>query len=166
MDITHGETKIPPNGFVISANGVAGESIEKRFNKGEGVKWFFMTTPAMEDMLHVVAGGPRLVYNGEVYISSKEEKFKKDVSNSRAARTAVGITKKGDLLFVVVENNDKGKGATLEELSELMIKLGAVDAMNLDGGGSSTMVVNGAALNSGAGRPVSNALVVRPKQNL
>ncbi|MCX5749911.1 MAG: phosphodiester glycosidase family protein [Candidatus Saganbacteria bacterium] len=162
-DINYGETSIPKNGFVISANGIAGEAIKERFSKGDPVKWFFMATPPLEDMTHVIAGGPRLVYDGKVYITSKEEKFRRDITSGKAARTAVGITKDNNLLFVVVESSGKNKGATLAELSQLLIELGAVEAMNLDGGGSSSMVVNGAKMNSGSERAVSNAIVIRKK---
>lgn len=161
VNINSGETTIPKNGFVISANGIAGEAIRDRFTKGDPVKWFFMATPPLEEMVHVIAGGPRLVYEGKISISAKEEKFRKDITRGKAARTAVGITKDNNLIFVVVENS--GKGATLTELAELMISLGAKEAMNLDGGGSSSMVVNGAKMNPGGERAVSNAIVIRKK---
>lgn len=161
--ITYGETRIPGNGFVISANGTAGEAIKDRFNKGDTVKWFFMTTPSLDKVAHVIAGGPRLILDGQKYITAIEERFKNDVAKSRAARTAVGITNDGKLMFVVVESNGSRKGATLDELADLMLDLGAYNAMNLDGGGSSTMVVKGKTLNEGAGRAVSNAIVIKPR---
>jgi len=160
-DINCGETAVPANGFVISANGIAGEAIRERFSKGDTVKWFFMATPPLEEMVHVIAGGPRLVYNGKVAINAKEERFRKDITRGKAARTAVGITKNNGLIFMVVENT--GKGATLAELAELLIELGAKEAMNLDGGGSSSMVINGKKMNSGGERAVSNAIVIRKK---
>jgi len=159
--ITYGETKIPRNGFVVSASGTAGEAIKDRMKKGDSVKLFFLTTPPLNEVAHVIAGGPRLILDGQKYITSIEEKFRNDVAKSRAARTAVGITKDGKLMFVVIESSGTRKGATLDELAGLMLELGAYNAMNLDGGGSSTMVVKGRTLNEGAGRPVSNAIVVK-----
>ena len=72
-----------------------------------------------------------------------EERFQNDILNSRAPRTALGIRADGSLLLVTVNGRNPGisVGMTLEELAELMIELGAVDAMNLDGGGSTTMVI-------------------------
>lgn len=161
--MTNTEIKIPRNGFIVSANGSSERMLKARLKNGDELKWFFMASPPLEDILHVVAGGPRLVYNGEVCITSTEEKFKKDVAKSRAARTAVGITESGNIILLTVENNGKDKGATLEELAELLIELGATEGMNLDGGGSTSMVVNGSKLISGGERAVSNAIVIRAR---
>ena len=152
--VSYGETIIPKNGFVVSAAGVAGEAIKDRLKPGDPVEWFFMTRPALKDMEHIVAGGPRLVYNGRPCVTSKEENFRSDVARSRANRTAAGINKKGELILLTAEK------ATLNELARLMIELGAYDAMNLDGGGSSGMVAQGIVLFGGQ-RPVSNAIIVK-----
>ena len=162
-DITFGETKIPDNGFIISANGVAGETIKSDFKKGDIVKWFFITTPAFDNIKHVIGGGPRLVYRGQVNVTAADENFRNDITKGRAARTAVGITKNGELMLAVVEKNTASAGATLEELAKLMVKLGAYEALNFDGGGSSAMVINGTLVNRNSPRPVSNAIVVKPK---
>ncbi|MFH1683810.1 MAG: phosphodiester glycosidase family protein, partial [Candidatus Margulisiibacteriota bacterium] len=87
----------------------------------------------------------------------------------------VGITKQGELLLVTVDGPLRGSkktskdsiGVTLEELSALMLSLGAYEAMNLDGGSSSTMVIDQRVVNKPAGgyqRSVSNAIVVTPKR--
>lgn len=88
-------------------------------------------------------------------------------------RTAVGYSKNGRFFFIVVVDGRQpfySEGITLAELAELMVELGAHDAMNLDGGGSSTLVIRGAdgkprILNSpidqyipGRERPVANHL--------
>ncbi len=161
--VSYGQTKIPPNAVVISASGVQADALKGMLKDGSPLKWFFITSPPMDDIMHAVAAGPRLVSNGSVYVTSKEEKFRNDVSKSKASRTAAGINSRGDLIFVVVEGAGGEKGVSLEELSDLMIELGAVEAMNLDGGGSSSMVINGSRVNSGYERPVSNAIVVRKK---
>jgi hypothetical protein len=85
----------------------------------------------------------------------------------RHSRTAVGVTGDGRLLLVVVDGRQPGysRGMTLRELAELLRRLGAVQAMNLDGGGSSEMVVNGLTANrpsDGRVRGIANALVVLP----
>jgi hypothetical protein len=79
----------------------------------------------------------------------------------------VGATADGRLLVVVVDGGSPAysRGMTLRELAELMQTLGAVNALNLDGGGSSEMVVNGLVASrpsDGQERAVSNALVVLP----
>lgn len=88
-------------------------------------------------------------------------------------RTAIGYSKNGKFLYIVVVDGRQpfySQGITLAELADLMIELGAHDAMNLDGGGSSTLVIRGAGgqpriLNSpidlyipGRERPVANHL--------
>ena len=134
----------------------------------------FSTSP--KKIIHLISGGPRLLKNGRIYVSKHGERFKMDIARGRAARTAIGITRDKELLLVAVNGPpirrktrkglDTSMGATLEELSNLMLTLGAVEAMNLDGGSSSTMVVDNRVVNkptSGSERRVSNAIVVRPK---
>lgn len=95
--------------------------------------------------------------------------------HKRHPRTAAGIQEKGNILFVVVDgrNTSSSEGLTLEELATLMLDLGCRDAINLGGGGCSTMVIaehgvvnvpSGDSNQKGKGqRPVSDALVVRKK---
>lgn len=165
--ISEGQMNIPNNAAVICAKGETGKKLKSVFKKGDNIKLFFMVTPPLKNALHVIAGGPRLVYNGDVFISADEEKFRNDVKNSRAARTAVGITKESNLIFLVIEGNGKSNGgspgASLKELAQMMLDLGAYNAMNLDGGGSSTMVVDGEVVNSSSERPVSNAILIKRK---
>lgn len=112
-----------------------------------------------------IGGGPRLVRQGRVEITGREERFLPDVLYSRAPRTAVGVTAEGEVLLVVADGRREREsvGLTLQELAEWMLDLGAVEAMNLDGGGSSTMVVDGMLLNKpsdGKERAVASALLV------
>ena len=79
-------------------------------------------------------------------------------------RTAAGYTAEGDLLVMVVDGRqESSRGVTLEELATLMWEIGAVEALNLDGGGSSTLVANGILLNRPTGgtfqRQVMSALL-------
>lgn len=87
-------------------------------------------------------------------------------------RTAIGVKKDGTLVFYAVDGrqNDKSKGLNIEELANHMIELGCVDAWNLDGGGSTQMVVRQAGLDvkaklknspsGGAARKVSNGILL------
>jgi hypothetical protein len=117
--------------------------------------------------LHVVnalGGGPRLVKNGRAFVPFAWESFSSPLTWRRAARTAVGITGVGKLLLVTVDGGSRqNPGMTLPEMGDLMAYLGARDAMNLDGGGSATMVVGGRIVNApsdGFERMVASALVV------
>jgi hypothetical protein len=84
--------------------------------------------------------------------------------NNRHPRTAIGCTGNGEVVVVTVDGrSSESKGLTLDELASLMLKLGCSDAMNLDGGGSSTMVLGGTVLNrpsDGGLRSVANAVLL------
>lgn len=177
-EISLGSSAIPQDGYVISLSGPATQFLTENVRVGDKLDVHikiipFSTSP--KSILHMISGGPRLVKNGVVYVSKNEEKFKADVAKGRAARTAVGVTKDDRILLVTVDGLPRGKeprsdkssiGMTLEELAELMIDLGAVEAMNLDGGSSTSMWINGKIVNSPAGgseQKVSNAIIVRPR---
>ncbi|WP_456832475.1 phosphodiester glycosidase family protein [Deinococcus sp. UYEF24] len=87
----------------------------------------------------------------------------------RNPRTAVGIMNDGTLLFVTVDgrNPTHSVGASIPELTTLMLNLGAVDAMNLDGGGSTATYVNGrlqgVPSDATGERPDGDAIVILPK---
>jgi exopolysaccharide biosynthesis protein len=178
-EIRGANSEIPPDGFVISAGKNLEKLLRDRLDSGEEIKLNIEIIPYSTEspgsLRHIIGGGPRLLKAGRVYVSKKEEKFRWDVARTRAARTAVGITKDGHLLFVTIDKTSRigrkpdvapSAGMKLEELSEFMIFLGAVDAMNLDGGGSSTMVVSGEVVNmpaNGHEIAISNAILLKPK---
>ena len=113
----------------------------------------------------VVGGAPMLVENGQVALSNTEDKVKADIGASQRSRTAVALLRDGSLLLAVVKEQEATGycGVTLDNLAHLLMAEGAVTAMNLDGGGSSAMVIGGASINEAEAdqRPVSNALVVK-----
>ena len=93
---------------------------------------------SMENLVGMVSGGPRLVQDGAMVTTLEagfqEERFTTAVS----PRTAVGVDGQGKLLVVSVPG-----GATIQQMRELMVTLGCVDAFNLDGGASCAMYYNG-----------------------
>lgn len=93
-----------------------------------------------------MGGGPVLVQKGKIKISNEEElKFYGKAINDKHPRTAMGYTKNGKLIILVVEGRHEkiAEGATLTQLAQIFKDLGCVEALNLDGGGSSCMLVNG-----------------------
>lgn len=109
-------------------------------------------------------GGPMLVENGEIAVG--EEGFPaSSFVLARHPRTAVGRTAEGDVWLVAVDGRSPfSLGASLQEMASIMRRLGCVEAMNLDGGGSTTLVAMGLTLNRPSGgreRPVATALLVR-----
>jgi large repetitive protein len=110
-----------------------------------------------------IGGNPTLLENG--IISSAV--YGDTPFHGRNPRTGVGTTADGRVLLIVVDGRQPGYsvGMTLEEFALLFYEMGATWALNLDGGGSSTFVVNGVIKNrpsDGSERPVSSALVLLP----
>lgn len=92
-----------------------------------------------------VGGGPVLLQNAEILITNNQEnKFAGKAINDKHPRTVVGYTNT-NVIILVVEGRNKGvaEGANLYELAKIMKDLGCIEALNLDGGGSSCMLING-----------------------
>ena len=93
-----------------------------------------------------VGGGPALVQDGKIAISNNEElKFGGKAINDLHPRTLMGYTADDRLIIMVIEGRNPGiaAGASLPDAAKLMQSVGCVEALNLDGGGSSCMLVNG-----------------------
>ncbi len=93
-----------------------------------------------------VGGGPTLITNGEINITNNEERmFSGKAINDRHPRTAMGYTSDGFLIVIAVQGRFPGlaEGATLNQEAEMLRSLGCMEALNLDGGGSSCMLING-----------------------
>ncbi len=111
-----------------------------------------------------VGAGPMLVVDGAVRVTTDEEIFFGSAIPRTHPRTAVGRTADGDLILLVVDGRQPAsRGVDLVELATIMRDLGAERALNLDGGGSSALVVRGRLLNRPLGdttqREVVSALV-------
>jgi exopolysaccharide biosynthesis protein len=112
-----------------------------------------------------LGAGPVILRSGEISVSATEEGFANTSIPATHPRTAAGVTRDGRLILMVVDGRqDASRGADVVELADLMRSAGAVDALNLDGGGSSTLIVNGRLINRPTGgtfqRPVMSAIVV------
>jgi len=93
-----------------------------------------------------VGGGPVLIREKQIAISNEaERKFAGKAILDRHPRTAMGYTKDGKLIILAIQGRMKGiaVGATLNETAALLLDLGCIEGLNLDGGGSSCLLVNG-----------------------
>lgn len=92
-----------------------------------------------------IGGGPVLVKNKKLRITNKEEQMFINGEKDLHPRTAMGYTSKRKLIILVIQGRMPGiaEGATLEEEGRILMNLGCVEALNLDGGGSSCLLVNG-----------------------
>jgi exopolysaccharide biosynthesis protein len=127
-----------------------------------GTPMEFRWTSGWDQVFDMVGGIPMLVRDGKVVVQPCSSSFCR-----RNPRTAIGWTASGDVLLVVIDGRRHrwSVGASLLEMARVMRDHGAVQALNLDGGGSSTMVVRGDVINrpsDGHERRISNAVVILP----
>ncbi len=165
-ETTGAKVAIPEGGYVISGQGRYAELLD-RVQVGERVRMDLSTTPIWNNIRHAIGGGPRLVKEGRLHVTASPERFRADIALGATSRSALAITANGGLMLVAVETppDQPGDGVTLAEFAQILVKLGARDAMNLDGGGSVTVVQDTQVINNpsdGWTRAVSNALVVVP----
>ncbi len=153
------QNRIPKNGFVIVGP-------EKQLSTIAGARRFELSVkinPEWNGVQHIVSGGPYLVKNGEVFVDMTEQKLTS--IGGRNPRTAIGYTKDNNLIMLTADGREGASiGLTLNELAKLMKDLGCVNAMNLDGGGSTVMMIKGQVVNRPAvqgGIPLSHTLMVR-----
>lgn len=93
-----------------------------------------------------VGGGPVLVQNGAVRITNNEErKFAGKAINDKHPRTAMGYTADGKLIILAIQGRYPGiaEGASLTHTAMILKDLNCIEALNLDGGGSSCLLING-----------------------
>lgn len=172
-----GSSAIPLDGFVISASGSAREWVLANLRAGSLVRLDSTLTPVESEMKDawkrasfIVGGGPRLIKDGRVAITFEAEKIAAKFVTDRHPRTAIGQLKDGRVLVVTVDGRQPGMsaGMSLTEVADLLLEFGATDAINLDGGGSTTMVVNGKLVNKPSDqtgeRPVSDAILMLPRR--
>ncbi len=121
-------------------------------------------------MKTAVGGGPVLLQNGEIKITNNEElKFSGKAIDDKHPRTAMGYTKDNKLIILIIEGRNSGiaEGATLTQEAQIFKDLGCLEALNLDGGGSSCMLVNGKEtikISDAAGqRPVPAVFIIKQK---
>lgn len=170
-----GGNVIPQEGYVISATGTARENLLKIAKIGSkviltGNEGHMSPGDSLNYLMadDVVGGVPQLIKNGKIDITWEQEKSSKSFVETRHPRTAVAILKDRKFLMITVDGrSDASGGIGLQDLAEYLLSLGAVDAMNLDGGGSTTMFLDGKVVNRPSDkegeRKVSDALIVRKR---
>ena len=155
---------IQPGNAVLSVSGERAEAV-RMLIPGERVRFKFEATGFdWTKVDQVMGGGPTLVREGKIFVDASRQGFNDAFTNKRHPRTAMGRTSSGDIWIAVIDGRQKmSDGATLPETALIMQRLGCVDAVNLDGGGSSAINVLGLTLNrpsDGKERPVANGVIV------
>jgi exopolysaccharide biosynthesis protein len=139
-----GETSvsIPNNGYVLTARGSGVNTTALSF--GATLKLESRTIPAdFQQYSQIIGAGPLLLTNGRIVVDAVFEKFNKAFGEQTASRSAIGVTSGGKLIIAATHNRAGGKGATLNELAQIMQNIGAVSALNLDGGSSTSLYLGG-----------------------
>lgn len=168
-----GSQVIPVNGWVISAHGAAREWAIQQLRVGARVslKTEFKADPPLPFKAAVILGaGPRLLAAGQLLGEGEPGFNVQTFYRARHPRTALGWRADGRFVLVTVDGRQprKSVGMTIPELATLMREFGCVEAINLDGGGSTTMVIKNKVANSPSDatgeRAVSDALLLFPRQ--
>jgi hypothetical protein len=173
-----GSSEIPSDGYVISGSGKRRDEFLSGLKPGMKVEISVQhsspvnaipgtTFNQVED---IVSGVPQLIKNGQIEITWEQEKSSKAFVETKHPRTAVAKLKDGRFLMVTIDGRqpEHSVGINLNDLATLLLELGATDAMNLDGGGSTTMFVSGKVVNKPSDkegeRSVSDAILVFPRK--
>lgn len=110
----------------------------------------------------VVGAGPLLVQNGRTVLNAQSEKFSNSFIEERAPRSVIATTQQGTMLLLTIHQRLGGSGPSLAEAAQLAQQLGVVNALNLDGGSSTTLYLGGQLLNraSSTAASVNNGIGV------
>jgi hypothetical protein len=138
-------TPIPTDGYllVVREDRVAANAL----GVGTPIEIYTGTQPSdFGQYRQIIGAGPLLVQNRQVVLNAESEQFNPAFARQAAARSVIGSTAEGTLLLVAVHNRLNGSGPTLREAADIMLRMGAVNALNLDGGSSTTLYLGGQLL--------------------
>jgi exopolysaccharide biosynthesis protein len=167
---TSGGTAIKEGHCVIAAYGTNARLLAENMAEGDAVRLedvFNNGDPNWASMSEVIQAGPFLIRQGEIGI--EPEGFSPSILNLRHPRSVIGLTKEGKWVFFVGDGRDgtHSAGFTLREVSDVLLGKNVLYALNLDGGGSSQLVINGKIFNSPSEkreRPISYGVGAKPKK--
>lgn len=158
---TGGNGPIARDGITLSATGSRAQQIRDRLSVGDTVTLRFDVTTGWSQLRHAVQGGPLILDGGRrtARASWEQEGFNPaSHSEARHPRTMVGVAPGGEMLLVTADGRTRtSPGLSLAESQDLMLALGAVEAIHVDGGGSTQMAVDDRLVN----RPCCDALGYR-----
>lgn len=131
------KTNIPSDGFIIVSTGTAKNQILNNFEIGDKISLNIETNPDFEKLKLAIGGGSLILKDGKIL-----NQFSLKIPG-RHPRSAIGINKdKDEIILLTVDGRTSSyPGVTQSELAEILLELGAYDGINLDGGGSTEMIV-------------------------
>lgn len=158
---TMGNAAIPRDGFVISVHG-KNRDVPKIYPKGTSIYLRARKYGPWANVHTLITGAPHLVREGQIYNTYFQENLHPSLKRPNS-RSAVGLTHNNKLLMMTVFPSKGNGGVTYTRLAQIMQRLGAVEAMGLDGGSSTSLYVSEKSIHY-ARRSVTNALIVTMKK--
>ena len=136
---------IPADGYLLIVRG--DDDAFDALTVGTSIEIETATQPTEFDQYpQIVGAGPLLVQNRQVVLNAQAEQFSEAFRQQAAPRSVIATTVEGNLMLVAVHNRIGGSGPTLTEVAQLMRQMGVVNALNLDGGSSTTLYLGGRLL--------------------
>ena len=123
------------------------------WDDGAAPQFAWISNGVDPEQANALGGWPSLVTSGDVLVQPDDSSF----HGQRHPRSAMALTDDGTLLMVTVDGRSShGDGATLPEFAEILVDLGAFEAVNLDGGGSTTAFLKGCSATGVVNHPSDN----------
>jgi hypothetical protein len=163
VDTSASGVAIPPNGSVVMVRGAARDRV-RNIREGSRVTWS-AHYPEVPNAREMIGGYPMLLVRGK-HVHHDEIGLRPAFADRRHPRAAIGVDRRGRVWIVAVDGRqpEHSDGMTLQEFGDFLLAHGISDAINLDGGGSTTMLVGGRIANrpsdSNGERAVANAVLV------
>lgn len=165
-----GQITIPQDGYILVAR--QSPELVAQLTTNVTLRGATAVKPlAFNQFPYLIGAGPLLLKNGEAVLNASLEQFRPPFDKQGAIRSAIAATaKEGELILATIHATPEGITPSLAQTAEILKKMGAVDALNLDGGGSTTLYLGGAVISPNANnlRPIHNGIgifITTPEPN-
>lgn len=155
--LTNGKTtfrnfEVPKEGVILSANNKYGYYLNSKIQIGDTIKIVNEFSPKIKNLKSLIGGWPVLVKDGQNMIRRNPslEGVTEKFSQQRHPRSGIGFSADKSTFYMITVDGEQqsSRGMTLLEFANLMITEGIYYGLNLDGGGSTTLVINGRVVNN------------------
>ncbi len=131
---------IPEDGYLLALR--SSQSAAANLPVNTQIKIHNQTLPGeFASYPNILGAGPLLLQNRQIVLDGEKEKFSTAFNTQKASRSAIGTTPQGKIIIAAVHRRIGDRGPSLTEMAQLMQRLGTTDALNLDGGSSTSLVL-------------------------
>lgn len=131
---------IPEDGYLLALR--SSQSAAANLPVNTQIKIHNQTLPGeFASYPNILGAGPLLLKNRQIVLNGEGENFSPAFNTQKASRSAIGTTSQGKIIIAAVHRRIGDRGPTLTEMAQLMQRLGTTDALNLDGGSSTSLVL-------------------------